>query len=217
MPVIISKPQSIRPRRVLLQCPSAQAHSSEGSGLIFQVPRGDRRGTSIAQRRNYSSQRGPRCGAGAEMAPSDCCPTAVRGAAGVSPHALGHHQHRFCWQPRGQEPGAPGWDRPRRTQGQPCHASPQPSAAGGWESREQPPGAAEPVTAITVRDSRFPTTGEFNVHRDTTESVGSAATASCSSEPLARDHMFITGRRAPCHGVMHYLYEGSSSQNNTQA
>lgn len=77
------------------------------------------------------------------------------------------------------------------------------------------PGGAEPVPAIMVRDSHFPSTDEFNVHRDTTESAGSAA--SCSLEPLAREHVCVTGRRAPCHGIIHYLYEGSSSQNNTQA
>lgn len=53
--------------------------------------------------------------------------------------------------------------------------------------------------------------------RDMTGSAGSAATASCSLGPPAREHAFITGRRAPCHGIIHYLYEGSSSQNNTQA
>lgn len=150
------------------------------------------------------------------MAPSYCCPTAVKGCCrGVSSHFLGHDQLPAAAVARAgrSEVGAAAVHAETAPPRQP----PDQHSGRVGETASSPRGGPEPVTAITVHDSRFPNTDEFNVHRDTTESVRSAATASCSLEPLAREHMFITGRRAPCHGIIHYLYEGSSSQNNTQA
>lgn len=68
------------------------------------------------------------------------------------------------------------------------------------------------MAEITTHSSHLPHTDELSVHRDVTGSASSGAT-----EPLTREHVFITERRAPCHGIIHYLYEGSSSPNNTQA
>lgn len=50
--------------------------------------------------------------------------------------------------------------------------APAASRSAGQEEGERPPGAAEPVTAMTVRDSRCPGTDECPVHGDTTESAG---------------------------------------------
>lgn len=73
------------------------------------------------------------------------------------------------------------------------------------------------MAAITTHNSCLPHTDELSVHRDVTGSASSGATASGPTEPLTCEHVFITERRDPCHGIIHYLYEGSSSPNNTQA
>lgn len=147
------------------------------------------------------------CGTEAAMAPRYCCPTAVKGSCrGGSTRIPGHDRHWFHGQP--QQLGGGGGTSPV--------TAPPPPAWQGVGQRVVP-GEQSPLQQRQPHTTAASPARTSRVCRDTTGSAGSAATASCSLEPPARELAFIAGRRAPCHSIIHYLHEGSSSQNNAQA